>query len=222
MDKNEDEAVRLLEGGKLRQAERILKKMLAVESNCLAAHFHLSRVYRRTQEYELALCHARRTLRLNPEEPNACLNLGLIYDELGRDSLAISYYKRELSRNASSAETLWNIGRIYFKKHQWLRAAKYLHRCFDLGFKPDLEDTVDKLGMCYHKLHDVRSYIELFTRYVQMFPNAGWAFVNLGRALLFVNDYKSATLRLSTAKRLGHGKIVGTELARAKQMMSRS
>jgi tetratricopeptide (TPR) repeat protein len=221
MDQNklEDEAVRLLESGKLRRAERLLKQMLVSDPRCLAAHFQLARVYRRTREFELALRHGRRTLRLNPNERNACLNLGLIYELLGRNKLAALYYKRELLHNAGSLETHWNMGRHYFKKHQWSRAAKHLRCCFEMRFMTDLEDTVDKLGICYQKLHDVRSYIELFTTYVQIVPNAAWAFVNLGRALLAMNDYKGAALRFSTAKRLGSGNSIAIDLERAKKAL---
>src|SRR5256885_1837762 len=101
----ENEAVSLLDRGKLRSSERLLKRMLAINTKCLPAHFHLARVYRRTGQYDLALYHARRTLRLSPDEPNASLNLGLIYDLMGRDTQAIRCYKKELSRNPDSAET---------------------------------------------------------------------------------------------------------------------
>ena len=83
----------------------------------------------------------------------------------------------------------------------------------------EIEDTVYMLTTCYFKLHDHQSYIDTFTKYVQMFPSASWAFANLGRALLEAKDYKGAFLRLSTAKRLGHWKSVDVELAHARKML---
>jgi tetratricopeptide (TPR) repeat protein len=218
LEEMEDEAIRLLETGKLRRAERMLGKILAIDANSITAHFQLARVYWRTGEYERALRHARRTLKLSPEEPNACLNLGLIYDLMGLDRLAIFYYKRELSRNPGSPETLWNIGRLYFRKHRWLQASKYLRRCFEMGFEFEIEDTLYKLGSCYYKLHDIQSYIEVYTHYIQMVPNAVWAFANLGCALLHAKDYKGAALRLGRASQLGIKKSVAVELAQAKKM----
>lgn len=215
----ETAAVRLLDTGRLRRSERVLKQMLAVDPSCLAAHFHLARVYRRTREYERALHHGRRALELNPMERNGCLNLGLIYELMGQDNRAVFYYKRELSRNPGSAETLWNIGRLYFRKHRWLHASQYLRRCFDTGFEYEIEYTVHKLGICYDKLGDVQSYLDVYTSYVQMFPKEPWAFANLGRALLYAKNYKGAVLRLSTAKRLGNKKSVDVQLARAKKML---
>lgn len=219
IDEIQDETDRLLENGKLCSAERLLRRLLTVDPNCLVAHFQLARVYRRTGEYKLALRHAHRTLKLSPNEWNAYLNLGLIHDLMGRDKLAAFYFKKELSRNPGSVETSWNLGRLYFRNRRWLHASKHLRHCFETGFAFEMEDTVAKLGACYHKLHDVQSYIEVFTSYVQLVPDAAWAFVNLGRALLHVRDYKDAVFRLSTAKRLGRGSAIESELVRAKEML---
>jgi len=136
---------------------------------------------------------------------------------MGRDRLASFHYRRELSRNADCAEALWNLGRLYFRSHRWLQASKTLRRCLDLGFMFEIEDTVDKLGFCYTKLGDLRSYIQIFTTYVRIFPRASWAFANLGRALLQAGDYRGAVLRLSRANKLGGTKSAATELSRAKK-----
>ncbi len=218
LEQMEDRAICLLDSGKIRNAKRVLNQMLAIDSNCLAAHFHLARVCRRTGQYEIALRHAHRTLRLSRDEPNARLNLGIIYDVMKREKLAALHYKMELKRDPNSAETLWNIGRLYFEKRRWLNASRYLRRCFDIGYRYEIEDTLKKLGNCYYELRDIRSYIDVYTRYVQMTPDAAWAFANLGCALLRVKDYKGAFLRLSTAKRLGVKESVASELALAKKM----
>jgi Tfp pilus assembly protein PilF len=220
-DKMEDQAIRLLESDKLRRAERVLQKMLALDRNSIAAHFHLARVYRRTEQYEIALHHAHRTLRLNPNEQNAHLNLGLIYDLMGKDKLAAFHYKKELSRNSGSAETLWNIGRLHFENHRWLEASKYLRRCYNAYFMFQIEDTVHKLGFCYYKLRDLQSYIDVYTDYVRIAPEASWAYANLGCALLRAKDYKHAVLRLKRAAELGIKKSIAVELARAKKMLRR-
>ena len=215
----EDEAVRLLDDGKLRRSERVLKQMLGSDKNCLPAHFNLARVYRRTEEYDRALFHSRRTLKLNPKESNAHLNLGLIYECMGRDKPATAHYRKELASNPTSKETLFNIGRLYFEKHRWLQASKYLQYCFDLGHKFELEDTVDKLGFCYYKRRDLKPYISLFTEYVRMVPDAAWAFANLGYALLYADDYKGAVLRLSRANQLRPKKRVATALRQARELL---
>jgi len=217
----EDEAVRLLDSGRLRRAERVLKRLLANDPNSLTAHFQLALVYWRTEEYKCALFHARRTLKLNPKETNAALNLGLIYDTMGRDKLANFYYKKELSRNPDSGETLFNIGRLYFRKHQWLRASQYLLHCFDVGNLYMVEDTVYKLGDCYYELRDLQSYIDILIRYLKMVPNASWAAANLGCALLRVKDYKGAVQWLSRANKLGVRNSVAVELAQAKKMLTK-
>jgi tetratricopeptide (TPR) repeat protein len=219
----EDRAVQLIDSGQFWRAESVLKRMLADDSNSLPAHFHLARVYRRTKQYRRALYHARRTLRLHPQEANACLNLGLIYEFMGNDRRAVFYYRKELSRIPNSAETLYNIGRLYFNRHRWLQASSYLARCLDVGFMHEIEDTVAKLGLCYYNLEDVQSYIRLHIRYLRRFPRAFWAAANLGRALLHVKDYKRALRWLSIAsQRSENKKSVFSDLARARAMAANS
>lgn len=83
----------------------------------------------------------------------------------------------------------------------------------------ELEETVDKLGLCYYKSRDLKSYISLFTEYVRMVPEAGWAFANLGYALLYADDYKGAVLRLSRANQLAPTKKVANALKEAKRLL---
>ena len=216
-NKFENLAVQLMDDGKLRRAEHVLRQMLAEDADCVAAHFHLARVYRKTEEYDRALYHARRTLRLNPKEPNACLNLGLIFELMGRDKLAKAYYKRELLRDPNNAVTLWNVGRLYFRTHRWRDASIYLRRCFDTGYEFEMEETIDKLGLCYFKLRELQAYIDVFTAYVKSNPTASWAFANLGRALLESKDYSGAVSYLRQAEQLGVKNSVAVWLAQAEE-----
>jgi len=221
LSKLEIEAESLLEQRKLRRAERVLKRMLATDDKCIGAHFNLARVYRRTGQFKEALYHGRKTLRLNPKEKNAHLNVAIIYEVMGHRKQAIRHYKNELAGYPNSAQTLWNLGRLYFDMHRWLDASRCLRNCFDLDYEVEIEDTMDKLGICYQKLGAVQEYIEVFTRYVQMFPSAAWAYVNLGRALLWTGDYRGAVLRLGRAKRLDPNRRVTEDLERAKQLLAK-
>ncbi len=218
----EDVATRLHDEGKLKAAEKIFKEMLTLDARCLGAHFELARVYRRMGKLELALFHARRTLRFNPKEKNASLNLAIIYDLLRKDALALKYYKRELKINPGSVETYWNLGRLYFYKHRFRPASKYLRLCFERGFWSDMDDTVYKLGICYQKLSDVRPYIDVYKRYSAIVPSAGWAAANVGYALLHIRDYRGAVLWLSRAQRMDSSKRIELALARARNGLAKT
>lgn len=123
MEDLEERAESLIELGKLKRAEAVLKKMLQLDKNSLPAHFNLVRVYIRSKQSALAIEHAKKTLRLNPKEKNAHLNLGIAYALAGRESLAIRHLKRELACNAASVETLWNLGDIFFGRKDWKTAS---------------------------------------------------------------------------------------------------
>ena len=217
LDALEDKAVELLDRNKLGAAASVLLEMLESDKNSLPAHFHLARVYRRLGRFRKAVYHARQTLRLSRYERNANLNLALIYDDTGNVKLAVQSYKRELQINSNSPETNWNLGRLYFRNHQWKRASVCLKKCYDMGFDYCLEDTVDKLAVCYKKRGEIQSYIRLFEDYIRVSPEAAWAYVNLGRALLRAGDYNGAVLKLSRAGKLGAENKVREDLERAKR-----
>jgi Tfp pilus assembly protein PilF len=220
IEKLEDEAIRLLELGRLRRSERLFKKVLMSDPSSLTSNFNLARVYRMTRQYKLALYHARRAIRMNRHELNAHLNLALIYDLIGKPRLALLNYKKELCKNPYSAETLWSIGRFYFSKKRWRKASVYLERCFNTGYVYDLEDTIYKLGSCYLNLGDPDSYKKLYTTYIKMAPDSAWAYANLGHCLLGLKDFRGAALNLLRAKRAGW-KSVDADLNLAKRGLHR-
>jgi Tfp pilus assembly protein PilF len=217
--KIENEAIRLLERGQTPRAKRLLKRLLAIDPKNITAHYQLVLAYFKTKEFKRAVYHSHCLLRLNPQETNVCLNLGLVYEFMGRDRLAIHYYKRELSRNPDNGPALSNIGLLYFEKHRWLQASKYLRRGFDLGDLFKRKNIFRKLGECYRALRDPQSFIDVYKRYLEHVPNASWAAANLGSALLFAKDYKSAVRWLARAKQLGNrNKYLAVDLAQAKKM----
>lgn len=219
--KLEDRATRLLESGRLRQAERILCGLLKQDPQSVPAHFHLARVYTRMKSYSKALSHAQEVMRCNPNEPNVNLNLAIIYESLEKYTLAFRHYEAELLQNPDNVETLWNAGRLYFKKKRWKKASQLLRRCFDIGYLFEIEDTLYKLGYCFFKLKDSRSYVEIYRRYLQMVPDCGWAAANLGCRLFSLKHYHGAAYWLSIAQQVGTKASVRNELARARRMASK-
>jgi tetratricopeptide (TPR) repeat protein len=202
-DELEARADALLDSGKVSAAEKILKRMLAMDENCLGAHFNLARVYKRKGDFEKALLHGKRTIEISPREANAYLNLGVIYEELGDIRRATACYKKELSRDPLSVETLWNFGQLLFEKHRWKQASRCLQRCFDLGYWHEAEQSLWKLGRCYFKLNDLRTFIRAYERYANTRPDSAWAAEGLGRALLHAKEFRQACVWLMKAKRLG-------------------
>jgi tetratricopeptide (TPR) repeat protein len=219
MPSNETEATveNLLDAGDLKGAKRILHHMLEVDPDSLAAHFHLARVYRRKRQYGRALLHGRRALRLNPNEPNANLNIALVYDLMEDKAGAVRHYKRELSRDPYSGLTLWNLGRLYFDKRRWKLASGCLQKCLDAGYWTEADETLYKLGYCYCELGKVDEYIRAYERYLGVYPSSAWALANLGRALLRAKRHKKAALRLSRAYILEPRESVAKALLRARK-----
>lgn len=189
-----------------RKYASLIKKcneLILCNQDSVDAHFCLTRVYRRTEEYELALRHGRKVLRINPCELNANLNLGLIFECVGKFKNAISCYKKELALNPSSRETHYNLGYLYFNKRQWKRASNHLEKCFSLNLQFREEQMVYDLSRCYIKRNDLPRYIWLYRKYVKRQPMKGWAAANLAGALLDARRFKESLVAVEAAERLG-------------------
>jgi len=218
LEELEDRAERLLDSGRISAAEKILKRMLTLDENCVGAHFNLTRVYKRKGAFAQAILHGKRTIELSPRETNASLNLGIAYEGVGDTKRAAACYRKELSRDLLNLPALWNFGQLLFEQHRWKQASRCLQRCFDLGYRHEEEETLWKLGRCYFEMNDVRSFIAAYERYANERPDSSWAAANLGRALLHAKEFQRAGVWLLRAKRLGaRSKDVDEDIQAAKK-----
>jgi tetratricopeptide (TPR) repeat protein len=191
-DEMEKKADDLIDRNRLRAAERILLKMLAADPKSIGAHFNLVRVYNRTNQFDRAVIHGRRTLRLSPKEQNASVNLGISYDLMGKPDRALVYYKRELKREPGNPLAHWWMGRLYFEKRQWRKAMRHLEKCNGIGGEEGDAETVYKLCRCYNELNDILSYLRAYKEYLHRVPNAAWAASSLAGGLMHAKEFKRA------------------------------
>jgi tetratricopeptide (TPR) repeat protein len=196
-------ADKMFNSGKLSKAKILLLKILSINPNNIAANFNLVRIYRIENDYEKSIYHGKKTLQLNPNEKNANLNIGLSYDYKNNYRRALFYYKKELALNPSSQEAFYNIGNLYYERNQWKKAIPYLEKCFESGYKNNLDQTVYNLGTCYYKLNKIDLYIILYARFLETNSKTAWAAYNLAGAYFDKHQYKKAALMYAKARKLG-------------------
>jgi tetratricopeptide (TPR) repeat protein len=131
------------------------------------------------------------------------LNIGLSYEFNKNYRRALYYYKKEIILNPSSQEACYNIGNFFYEKNQWKKAIPYLEKCFESGYKNNIDQTVYNLGTCYYKLRKIDLYILLYSRFLQINNKAAWAAYNLAGAYFDKHQYKRAALMYSKARKLG-------------------
>jgi tetratricopeptide (TPR) repeat protein len=74
------------------KAKRLFLRLLDKDSNNIAAHFYLTRIYCIENNIRKSIYHGLKTLKLNPNEKNANLNIGLSYEFNKNYRRALYYY----------------------------------------------------------------------------------------------------------------------------------
>lgn len=80
--------------GNLPQAARMLERGLAIDAQNVTILHELTRMYCMLKRYREAVLHGEELLRLDPGDPEACLLLGVCYEQLRQPEVAKWYRMR--------------------------------------------------------------------------------------------------------------------------------
>lgn len=104
--------------------------------NNIIAELHF-RGYSEFQRNNFELCEKIYSflLKINPEDKNALLNLGAVYEKLEKLNEAEILYKRVLELDAVNVTAYYNLGVLYWKKSDWDNVIKCFRQV--LKFQPE-------------------------------------------------------------------------------------
>src|SRR5262249_58457537 len=104
------EAVSLHQRGRLLEAERLYRALLAQNPNLVEAHNNLGHLLGTLQRHDEAADHYARALLIKPDFAEAYLNLGNTLQALNRHEEAIAQYEKALGIKSDFPDALLNIG----------------------------------------------------------------------------------------------------------------
>ncbi|MCK4260947.1 MAG: SpoIID/LytB domain-containing protein [Halanaerobiales bacterium] len=112
--------------GRLDLAEKGLKNLLNNEnlSSVVLAEgsYYLSKIYLRNEKIQEALTYAEIALETNPRYALAAIQKGLIYEGLGSENEAITYYLKALRIDGSLKGVQRQLGLLYLKQNDYDKA----------------------------------------------------------------------------------------------------
>lgn len=94
------------------------------------AHTYLGWVYSFLKLYDEAMVECQQAIRVDPDFGNPYNDIGAYLIELGRPDEAIPWFERALTAARYDARCYphYNLGRVYEKKGEWLRAIEHYRR----------------------------------------------------------------------------------------------
>lgn len=115
-----------LSAGKLDEAERDFRAVLAADPKSGAAYANLGVVYMRRKQWGLALTHLKKAKELMPQVAGIRLNIGLAYYRQNEFDKAIPPFESVVRDQPDASQPRYLLGLCYFFAERWADAATML------------------------------------------------------------------------------------------------
>ena len=133
------------------------------------------------RDYEKAISLYKKSICLQPENPESYFNLGNAFKEKGDLNAAILNYKRAIEIRPSFAEAHNNLGNI-FKDQGDINAAISSYEDA-IKIKPEYSDALNNIANLYMEKGDLETSISTFKKSLKISPNNSLTLFNLANAL---------------------------------------
>ena len=196
----EQQALQLINQGKLKEAELIYRELAAAGSKSPSVHGNLGALLKMRGDIKNATTCLRKALQLQPNYPDALNNLGIALQEQGDLSGAIASFKTALQLKPNYPDAHNNLGNA-LKEQGDLDAAIAAYNTA-LQLKPNYSEAHNNLGIALQEQGDLSGAIASFNTALQLKPNYPEVHNNLGNALQEQGDLTAAIASFNTALQL--------------------
>lgn len=200
----EDKAYAALDRDDFENAKRYFKQLIQKAPNDpdnSNAYYNLAFIYATTNEQLEAIKIAQTALKNQPASEYADFYkiIGNCYADIGNYDTGFVYLQKALQLKGNDVILLYNLGYIYFKKHQYDKAIYWFYRCLDGGYanKYNINDVMFYIGTSLSESgeHEVSiSYYDKaieYSEYYSYYFNKAEALIRLNKpneALEVIND----------------------------------
>jgi tetratricopeptide (TPR) repeat protein len=175
-------AFRMMQEGRLVEAETLYRAILAEASDHPGSHHLLGLVEHQLGRHEAALASIKRAIELNEGEPNYHNNLGTVYRALRRFDEAVVCYQHAVAMKPDFAAAFSNLGVALQQQDKLAPAQRALEQALEL--KPDYASAFFNLGNVLVARAEYEKAIEQYRCALALEPNHVDAHNNLGAALV--------------------------------------
>ncbi|MBL8838343.1 MAG: tetratricopeptide repeat protein [Alphaproteobacteria bacterium] len=175
------EAVAHHQAGRLAEAERLYRAILAADPRHAFALHHLGVIAHQAGHHDAARRLIEDALALVPDFPEALTNLGLALLALGRHDEAVARLDRAVSIAPDDARALYNLGVAFDAAGNVAGAAVAYRRAVDL--KPDYVQAQGNLAIALHATGRLPQAVAAYRRAIELAPARPRFHTYLGLAL---------------------------------------
>ena len=173
-----DEAVVHHRAGRLDEATRLYRQILAIDPQHAETHHLLGLIAYRTGELDPAVDLLSQATRENPSQPTYWFNLGVVLHKQGKATEALAAYERALSIHPQYPEAHCNVGNVLMELGRLEDAAAAYRRA--LRIRPDYVEAHNNLGVVLKEQGKLDEARAAYGQALRLAPNHLEAHCNLG------------------------------------------
>lgn len=167
--------------GKTDLAVELMRRAVSAQPST-SVHFHLALVLQSKGNVSGAIQHYQKALSLNPEFPEALLNLGGLLKVQGKPDAAAELYERALALRPTFAEAHSNLGNALVARGRVEEAVRSYRKA--LAIRPDYADAQLNLGEALYAQGEYEAAAQSYQRAIEIDPTDAEAYNGLTRVLL--------------------------------------
>tara|TARA_B100000214_G_C23961548_1_gene625521 strand:+ start:386 stop:1261 length:876 start_codon:yes stop_codon:yes gene_type:complete len=183
-------AIILINLGKLKEAELLLRKAIELKPDFTEAYCNLGNILKSLGKLEEAELSTRKAIELKPNFAQAHSNLGTILKCFGKLKEAELSIRKAIEIDPNYAEAHYNLGNMLRALGQLKEAELSIRKTIEL--KPNFADAHYVLGIVSSALGKIDEAILNFERSLTIKPTMSEAIVGLGQSLLVKGQYIKA------------------------------
>ncbi|HXY78841.1 MAG TPA: tetratricopeptide repeat protein [Candidatus Acidoferrales bacterium] len=174
-------ALALHQTGRLSEAERIYRQILAIDAHHADSLHLLGMIEYQRGRPKLAIALIRRAIKYNLKGAAYYSNLGTVYHALGRLEEAAGWYQQAVVLQPDMVTAHFNLGSLFQTQERLDEAAACYQRA--LLLKPNLAEAHYNLGNLFQAQRKLDEAVQCYERALEIDPAKYEALHNLGNAL---------------------------------------
>jgi tetratricopeptide (TPR) repeat protein len=205
-----NEGAQLASQGRLLEAIKEFRQAIKLVPNFVGAYYNLGRVYMQLKDYDNAAKSFAAAVQARPQYGDAWYQLGIAFQMQKAFPEAGKAYLTTLSFFPDDPDLLYRLGFVFVQEKDWAQAALYWGRLRDKY--PDhpalsqvqqyLPHLYYNLGTAHYAIGATKEAKEAFLKAVDLNPQYGAAYYNLGLVYRDLEEFDEAQAVLEDALEL--------------------
>ena len=176
--------------GKQSDAIELYASAIASDPMFVEPYLNVARLFLDLSEFKLAEPYVRKTIEIEPDNPEAHFMLGIISNITNRSEEAVTHFQEALRHDTEEPSILTNLGTAFRGIGDANRAIIAFEKAVEIS--PGHLSALNNLGLLYHETGRTDKAEEILTRSAEMHPENPIPLYNLAELAIAFDKYDVA------------------------------